>query len=96
MIVFSFSGYFLSGFIYEISKVTYNRAPLTKFVGEKFARIQMENAATEDALLIGYEYNKQQPRFYSKKLVSHRDYFKVSMSEAIVGACSLIDYFLPY
>ena len=96
MIVFSFTGYFLSSFIFSFSKVSYNRVPLTKFLGQKFARIQMQDAATDDAMIIGYEYNKQKPRFYTKQLANYKDEFKVSMSEAIVGACSLLDYFLPY
>ena len=98
IILFSVLSYFLCKLIFNFSKVTYNRTPLTNFLGKNFARIQMTEVATDEALIIGYEYNKQEPRFYTKNLTHHNNSyeFKVSMPEAIAGACSLLDYFLPY
>ena len=56
----------------------------------------MSDIATDEALLIGYEYNQQKPRFYSKLTAQNRVESDVSLSEAILGSCSLLEYFLPY
>lgn len=56
----------------------------------------MSDIATDEALLIGYEYNQQKPRFYSKLKAQNRTESDVSLSEAILGSCSLLEYFLPY
>lgn len=57
-IIFGASIFFASVITFHFSKVTYNRAPLTKFLSEKFPRYRMTDIATDEALLIGYAYDK--------------------------------------
>ena len=39
---------------------------MKKALAEKFARFKMTDSFTDEAILIAYAYNQQQPRFYSK------------------------------
>jgi hypothetical protein len=39
---------------------------MKKVLAEKFGRFKMTDSFTDEAILIGYAYNQQQPRFYSK------------------------------
>ena len=57
-IIFGISIFFVAEVIFHFAKVTYNRIPLTRFLSQKFPRFRMSDIATDEALLIGYEYNK--------------------------------------
>ena len=70
---------------------------MKKALDEKFARFKMTDSFTDEAILIAYAYNQQQPRFYSKFESERNPYiYDVQMDEAIVGASSLLNYYDPY
>ena len=52
--------------IYKLHKGLYSREGLDKMMNQYYGDKNVSDALTDELLIVAYEYNSQQPRFYSK------------------------------
>lgn len=97
LIIFGVAAYFLTLVIFNIAKPSLDRTHLQDSLALKFARFKISETYTDEAMLISYAYNQQQPRFYTKFEAERNPYiFDVQVDEAVVASTSLLMYYDPY
>ena len=57
---------FLPALIYKLAHSKYNRASLDKIMKDLLGKAHLKDALTDETLVVAYDYNSQQPRFFSK------------------------------
>ncbi len=89
-------GYLLTPAIYSLTKSSYDRSGIEKICDEMFGDVMLKDALTKEVNIVSYEYNKQQPRIFSK-FTSQRDAntFDVSISDASEASSAAPIYFDP-
>lgn len=59
-------GYYAPQYIYKARNGLYDRTGLDEMMEAYYGDKTVEDALTDEILIVAYEYNSQQPRFYSK------------------------------
>jgi hypothetical protein len=59
-------GYYLPTSVYDLLNSKYDRTTFDTQMEDLFGQYYFEDVITDEALLISYSYNVQEPRFYSK------------------------------
>lgn len=61
-----FVGYSVPTILSIVSKSLYDRSEMDKLMKELLPNGKVKDATTTEVLIVAYEYNSQEPRFYSK------------------------------
>lgn len=90
-------GYFVTVGIFAATDSKYERENFDKILRSYFADYTVENALTEEVLIVSYSYNAREPRFYSKyEAKTKPEIFNVTMDVAAAAASATPLYFDPY
>jgi len=61
-----FAGYFVPWVINRVTHATYQRVELEKIMDHYLGDSTFEQILTDECMVVAYDYNSQEPRFYSK------------------------------
>lgn len=90
------AGYFLMPKIYQLTKSSYDRSGIEKICDEMFGNVMLKEALTKEVNIVSYEYNRQQPRIFSKATARiDASTFDVSISDASEASSAAPIYFDP-
>ena len=66
LILGGFIGYYLPVIVFFLGNSNYDRATIDGILKEMFGHARIGDITTDEALIVAYSYNAQEPRFYSK------------------------------
>lgn len=88
-------GYYVPKGIHVLTETVYDRTVLDNIMDEMLAGFHLEDALTDEVMMVAYSFNKHEPRFYTK--YSSRawpDVYNITMAEAC-EASSATPFFFP-
>ena len=75
----------------------YDRRAITALMRELLGEAKLKEAITDEALMVAYDYNSQQPRLYSKYFAEYYPAaYDVKMYQATAGSSAAPIYFTPF
>lgn len=75
---------------------TYDRHKLDKLMKDRLSAAKFDNILTDEILIVSYDYNSQQPRFYSKFYKNWYPYiYDVTLDIATASSSAAPTYFKP-
>jgi patatin-like phospholipase/acyl hydrolase len=96
LIIGGFIGYSAPYIANFLSVAMYDRSSLDAIMHEFLAGIYLPDAITDDVMLVAYDYNSQQPRFYSKYFYAEDSLiYGVEVYEATGASSAAPTYFDP-
>lgn len=96
MVVFGIGGYFLMPLLYRLMKSSYDRKGIESICDELFGNVNIKDMLTEEVMVVAYEYNKHQPRLYTKYAARlDPETYNVSITDASEASSSAPIYFDP-
>lgn len=89
-------GYYLPIAVFYLGNSNYNRATIDAILFDYFGHATMDEILTDEALVVAYSYNAQEPRFYSKyESKRNPDVYDVSLDIAAGATSATPGYFDP-
>jgi len=89
-------GYYLPLTVYYMANSNYNRGTIDGILKEFFGHARIGDMLTDEALIVSYSYNAQQPRFYSKYEANRiPEIYDVTMDVAAGATSAAPGYFDP-
>ena len=99
-VAFIFLGFLISEFIpaliYKLAHSKYSRASLDNIMQEYLGAANIKDVISDEVLVVAYDYNSQQPRFFSKYF-SNEDagIYDVTIGNATGASSAAPTYFDP-
>lgn len=91
-----FGGFYIPNFIYMMGNGKYSREGLDELMKLYYGEYNVEDALSEEILIVAYEYNSQQPRFYSKYFAGQESgIYQIATGNATGASSSAPGYFTP-
>jgi uncharacterized protein len=89
-------GYYLPVAVFFLGTSNYNRATIDGILKEHFGHATINDILTDEALVVSYSYNAQEPRFYSKHEAARvPEIYDVTMDLAAGATSAAPGYFDP-
>ena len=82
--------------IYKLAHSKYSRESLDNIMKELLGDFDIEEAITDELLVVAYDYNSQQPRFFSKYFAKEdAGIYDVAIGSATGASSAAPTYFDP-
>ena len=95
-VVFGVIGFFIMPTLYSFTKSNYNRKGIEAVTKRMFGDVKLVDAITEEVCIISYDYNKHEPRLFSKYAATHgKETYGVKISEASEASAAAPIFFDP-
>lgn len=92
----SFVGYAIPQGLSFLNNSLYSRESLEKIMDDYLGYAQIEDALTDELLVVAYNYNGQEPRLFSKYFSNQApNFYDVKMSTATGASSAAPLYFEP-
>lgn len=89
-------GYFGTKYGYEATKATYDRKSIDSILDGMFSQYRMEDALTDELLLMAYSFNDAEPRLYSKyNAKKNPNTYNITLAQAAEASSAAPIYFDP-
>jgi len=86
----------LPSFFNNLLGATYDRHKLDLLMKDRLSAAKFDNILTDEILIVSYDYNSQQPRFYSKFYKNWYPYiYDVTLDIATASSSAAPTYFKP-
>lgn len=89
-------GFLIMPTLYALTGSSYERRGIESICEEMFGDVNINDALTEEVMIVSFEYNTHQPRLFTKWTANlNPDTFNVSLSQASEASSAAPMYFDP-